>query len=67
MALLDPSAVRAAQEVCRRYLQIHPQEASLIVGIVINRQNYHAQVVLGKQPVLLPQEVFIPWNQLELT
>lgn len=34
-------------------------------GVAINRGNHRGKVIFTPQPVLLPQESFIPLNQIE--
>ena len=63
--LLDPKLLRAAREIYRTYYQICTNRNQQPLGVVINRYTGRGQLVFGSNPVLLPNEYFVPVNQLE--
>jgi len=63
--LADSSVVRAAGQIYYTYCEVHPEMAGQPSGVAINRGNHRGKVIFTLQPVLLPQECFVPLNQIE--
>jgi len=62
--LPDPSLIKAARQIYRLYYEVHPKVVQRPLGVVINRVNYRGKLIFSK-PILLPQESFVPLNQIE--
>jgi hypothetical protein len=63
--LVDPTLLRTARQLYRQYYEAHPDITQRPVGVAVNRQNYRGKLIFGQKPVLLPQECFIPFEQLQ--
>lgn len=63
--LVDAAVVKAAGEIYRTYCEVHPEMAGHPSGVAINRVHHRGKVIFTHNPVLLPQECFIPLNQIE--
>ncbi|GAB1542588.1 hypothetical protein NUACC21_52620 [Scytonema sp. NUACC21] len=64
-ALIDPTVIRAAGQIYHTYCEVHPEMTGQASGVAINRYNHRGKVIFTNQPVLLPDECFIPLNQIE--
>jgi hypothetical protein len=64
-ALLDPALLQAARYIYRTYYEVHPDQIHRPIGVALDRFTYRGQLIFGKQPILLPQECFVPLNQIE--
>jgi len=60
---LDTPLLAAAQSIYNLYQQVHGVSPSP-AGVAVNRQTLRGHVVFTPQPVLLPQECFIPYHHL---
>lgn len=63
--LLDPGLLEAAQQIYRDYYEVHPEQIQRPIGIAIDRFTYRGYLLFTRKPVLLPQECFIPIEQVE--
>ncbi|MEW5856560.1 MAG: hypothetical protein AB1861_04170 [Cyanobacteriota bacterium] len=63
--LLDPSIVRAARQIYRTYSEVHPDRIQRPVGVAIDRYTYRGKLIFAGKPILLPQECFVPFSQIE--
>ena len=63
--LIDSSLIRSAGQIYYTYCEVHPEMAGQPSGVAINRGNHRGKVIFTLQPVLLPQECFVPLNQIE--
>ena len=63
--LLDPSVLRAARQIYRTYYEVHPDFIQRPSGVAIDRYTYRGKLIFRKKPILLPQECFVPFSQLE--
>lgn len=63
--LIDPTVIRAAGHIYYTYCEVHPEMAGQASGVAINRDHHRGKVIFTNQPVLLPQECFIPLNEIE--
>lgn len=64
-SLIDPALLRAARQIYRQFYEAHPDVTDRPVGVAVNRYNYRGKLIFGKRPILLPQEFFIPFEQLQ--
>ena len=64
-ALIDPTLIRSAGKIYYTYCEAHPEIIGQASGVAISRVTHRGKVIFTKYPVLLPQECFIPLNQLE--
>jgi len=63
--LIDPTLLKAAGKIYYTYCEVHPEIAGQPSGVAISRVTYRGKVIFTKHPVLLPQECFVPLNQIE--
>ncbi len=61
---MDPAILRAARAIYQSYCQVHVEEFPRPLGIAINRHNLRGELIFS-QPILLPQECFVPFEQVE--
>lgn len=64
-ALLDPGLLQSARDIYRAYYEVHPDESRRPIGLAIDRYTHRGKLIFGVKPVLLPQECFIPLDQIE--
>lgn len=60
---LDTPLLAAAQSIYNLYQQAHGVSTTP-AGVAVNRQTLRGYVIFNPQPVLLPQECFIPYHYL---
>lgn len=63
MDTVDTPLLAAAQSIYNLYQQVHGVKA-VPAGVAVNRQTLRGYVLFTSQPVLLPQECFIPYEHL---
>ncbi len=63
--LLDPSIVRAARQIYRTYSEVHPDRIQRPLGVALDRYTYRGKLIFAGKPILLPQECFVPFSQIE--
>jgi hypothetical protein len=63
--LIDPALIRAAGQIYYTHCEVHPEIAGQASGVAINHINLRGKVIFTQQPVLLPQECFVPLSQIE--
>ncbi len=64
-SLRQPALLQAAQEIYRSYYESNARMVSRPVGVVINQVTYRGRVIFSGKPILLPQETFLPLNEIE--
>jgi hypothetical protein len=64
-ALIDPTVIKAAAQIYNTYCEVHPEMVGQPSGVAINRVHHRGKVIFTNQPVLLPEECFVPLNQIE--
>lgn len=64
-ALLDPGLIRAARLIYTTYYEVHPGLIQRPLGVAINRFTYRGKLIFSGKPILLPQECFVPFSQIE--
>lgn len=65
MPLVDPTVIKAAGHIYYTYCEVHPEIIGQPSGVAISRLTYRGKVIFTQHPVLLPQECFVPLNQIE--
>lgn len=63
--LIDPSLLKAARKVYRAYGETHPNMVKRPTGVVVNQFTYQSYIIFSQQPILLPDEYFVPLSQIE--
>lgn len=63
--LLDPTVIRAARQIYRTYIEVHPERIERPLGVAIDRYTYRGKLIYSRKPILLPQECFVPFSQIE--
>ncbi|UBF29372.1 hypothetical protein K9N68_16960 [Kovacikia minuta CCNUW1] len=64
-SLLDPSLIRSARQIYTTYYEVHPGLIQRPIGVAINRFTHRGKLIFSGKPVLLPQECFVPFSQIE--
>ena len=64
-SLIYPNIIKAASKIYYTYCEVHPEIVGKATGVAISRVTYRGKVIFTQYPVLLPQECFIPLNQIE--
>lgn len=63
--LLDPALVRSARQIYVTYYEAHPNLVQRPIGVAINRFTHRGKLIFNVKPILLPQECFVPFSQIE--
>lgn len=63
--LLDPTLLRAARQIYRRYQEVHQERTDVPLGVVVDRFTQRGHVIFRKKPALLMNESFIPFEMIE--
>ncbi len=63
--LIDPVIVRAARQIYRTYYEVHPELIQRPLGVAIDRFTLRGKLIFSGKPILLPQECFVPFSQIE--
>ena len=63
--LLDPELIKAARHIYQIFYEVHPEVMQRPIGVAIGRMTRRGKLVFGDKPVLLPQECFVPFSQIE--
>jgi hypothetical protein len=63
--LIDPAVIRAARQIYRTYYEVHPELIQRPLGVAINRFTLRGKLIFSGKPILLPQECFVPFSQIE--
>ena len=64
-ARLDPSLLQAARYIYRTYYEVHPDQVQRPLGVALDRFTHRGKLIFAGKPILLPQECFVPVNQIE--
>lgn len=56
--------LNTAQDIYSTYYHAHGENALVPLGVVVDRKTFRGQLIFTGQPILLPQESFIPLDQL---
>lgn len=63
--LIDAALIKAAGDIYHTHCEVHPEITGYASGVAIHRENHRGKVIFKNQPVLLPEERFIPLEQIE--
>ena len=63
--LLDPGLLQAARQIYQTYRAVHPDRVQRPLGVAISRYTYRGKLIFHGKPILLPQECFLPLEQIE--
>jgi hypothetical protein len=63
--LIDPSILQAARQAYRLFIETNSNPERLPTGVVVSRYTYKGKWVFSLRPILLPEEYFVPLNQIE--
>ena len=63
--LLNPELLKAARHIYRTFYEVHPEVMQRPLGVAMGRLTHRGKLVFGDKPVLLPQECFVPFSQIE--
>ena len=63
--LIDPALIKAAGDIYHTHCEVHPEITGQASGVAIHRENHRGKVIFRNQPVLLPEERFIPLEQIQ--
>ncbi|MEL7350653.1 MAG: hypothetical protein AAF171_11690 [Cyanobacteria bacterium P01_A01_bin.116] len=63
--LMDPELIKAARNIYRTFYEVHPEVMQRPIGVAMGRLTHRGKLVFGDKPVLLPQECFVPFSQIE--
>ncbi|MFM9264095.1 hypothetical protein [Tychonema sp. BBK16] len=63
--LLDPPLLRAAKTAYRRHLELHSEQIQRPIGVVVCQGSDRGQLIFTSQPVLLPGEFFVTFEEIE--
>ncbi|MDB9511995.1 hypothetical protein PN499_12435 [Kamptonema animale CS-326] len=63
--LFDSTLLRTARLTYRAYLEVHCDQMQRPMGVVINTVNSRGQLIFSSKPVLLPDECYVPFEQIE--
>lgn len=61
----DPVLLQAARRLYYIYLEIPHLQTRRPLGVVINRETYRSLLIFKAIPTLLPQECFVPLEDIE--
>ncbi len=64
-AWLDPALIRSARLIYTTFYEVHPGLIQRPIGVAINRFTHRGKLIFSGKPVLLPEESFIPFSQIE--
>ncbi|MFS8868162.1 hypothetical protein [Synechococcus sp. H65.1] len=63
---MDSTLLQAARQIYQLHLQHRPEVVEQPPrGVVIHRRTLRGDLIFSEFPILLPQETFIPLQQLE--
>lgn len=62
--LSDYTLLKAARQIYLTHRELRPDLVEP-TGVAIDRLTYRGRVLFAKKPILLPQEEFIPLNEIE--
>lgn len=62
--LIEPSVLRAAQQIYYNYAYIHPVRSQYVTGVAVHRETHKGFVSFRPESIILPWEVFVPIDQL---
>ncbi|MEG3843246.1 hypothetical protein [Microcoleus sp. herbarium14] len=64
-SLLAPNLIRAARSAYSMYLKVHSEQMQRPAGVVVSQGSDRGQLIFALQPVLLPGERFVTFDEIE--
>ncbi|MEG4286536.1 hypothetical protein QUB68_25735 [Microcoleus sp. A006_D1] len=64
-SLLAPDLIRAARSAYSIYLNVHSEQMQHPTGVVVSHRSDRGQLIFASQPVLLPGERFVTFDEIE--
>ena len=64
-SLLAPDLIRAARSAYSMYLKVHSEQMQRPAGVVVCQGSDRGQLIFASQPVLLPGERFVTFDEIE--
>ncbi|MEG4799282.1 hypothetical protein QUB63_01195 [Microcoleus sp. ARI1-B5] len=64
-SLLAPDLIRVARSAYSMYLKVHSEQMQRPVGVVVCHGSDRGQLIFASQPVLLPGERFVSFDEFE--
>lgn len=61
----EPGLLQAARKIYRTYINVHPELVDEPLGVAIDRYSLRGKLIFTRIPALLPQETFIPFEDIE--
>ncbi len=62
---IDPNLLWIARRLYRDYFHAHSQQMRRPLGVAVHRRTHRAMVIFSSKPILLWDECFIPFEQIE--
>ena len=63
--LLAPNLIRAARSAYSMYLRVHSEQLQHPAGVVVSQGSDRGQLIFASQPILLPGERFVTFDEIE--
>ena len=64
-SLLAPNLIRAARSAYSMYLKVHSEQMQHPAGVVVSQGSDRGQLIFASQPILLPGERFVTFDEIE--
>jgi len=64
-SLLAPDLIRVARSAYSIYLNVHSEQMQHPTGVVVSQGSNRGQLIFASQPVLLPGERFVTFDEIE--
>ncbi|MEG4342316.1 hypothetical protein QUB70_03370 [Microcoleus sp. A003_D6] len=64
-SLLAPDLIRAARSAYGMYLKVHSEQIQRPAGVVVSQGSDRGQLIFASQPILLPGERFVTFDEIE--
>lgn len=61
----EPTLMQASRKIYQTFIDVHPNVTEEPLGVAIDRYSYRGKLIFNRIPALLPQEAFIPFEQLD--
>ncbi len=61
----EPTLMQASRKIYQTFIDVHPNVEEEPLGVAIDRYSYRGKLIFNRIPALLPQEAFIPFEQID--
>jgi hypothetical protein len=65
LKLLAPDLIRVARSTYGLYLKVHSEQMQCPAGVVVSQGSDRGQLIFTSQPILLPGERFVTFEEIE--